>query len=65
MLKHGSPKMISKVKQITQNVYKLFGLPMCSNESFYHDMQSDEVMCQTTQVIAIPSTRADINTMRR
>ena len=50
MLKHGSPKMISKVnKQINQNVYKLFGLPVCRNESFYHDMQSDEVMYQTTQ----------------
>ena len=30
-------------------VYKLFGLPVCRNESFYHDMQSDEVMYQTTQ----------------
>ena len=43
-------------------MYKLLGLPVCRNESFYHDMQSDEVMCQTTQGFA--GYRADLNIMR-
>ena len=64
MLKHGSPKMISKVNQ--QINPKLFRFPVCRNESFYRDMQSDECAKQlkASQVIAIPSTRANLNIMR-
>ena len=43
-------------------MYKLFGLPVCHNESFYHDMQSDEVMCQTTQ--GFPGYRNPFNSRR-
>ena len=62
MLKHGGPKMKRKVNKDVKarSVTYEFIAKMCinclvsqcavlNNESLYHDIQNDEVMCQTIQ----------------